>query len=118
LICEREHMFLSIFTSTPVNQCLSQGVVKMSVMKFISYKIHGSQEKLSRWRHKICTQLWHRFRWVRWRHRNQTMMKNNDYHQCNGNRLRSGNCSLRLTTHMSCNLQVVKQGRSRIKHHI
>jgi hypothetical protein len=96
LIYERECMFLSNFTSTPVNQCLSHNVVKLSLMKFTSHKNHGSQEKLSRWRHKIYTQLWYWFRWVCWRHRNQTMMKiirtrkNNSHHLCNGKRLKSG----------------------------
>jgi hypothetical protein len=32
--------------------------------------------------------------------------------------IKSGDCSLRLTIHMSFNLQVVTQEKSRIKHHI
>jgi len=47
LICRRECRFLSIFTSTPVIQCSSHGTVQLSLMKFILYKNHGSQEEYS-----------------------------------------------------------------------
>jgi hypothetical protein len=43
--CQRECRFLSIFTSTPVIQCLSHSAVQLLLMIFISYKNHGSQEK-------------------------------------------------------------------------
>jgi hypothetical protein len=47
LACEREHIFLGIYTSTLVIQCLSHSAVKLSLMKFIWYKYNGSQEKFS-----------------------------------------------------------------------
>jgi hypothetical protein len=47
-----------------------------------------------------------------------TMRKDNHHHQGNENTLEGGYCGLRLTRHISINLQVVIQGRSRMKHHI
>jgi len=45
LTCKREHLFLCIFTSTPVNRYLLHSAVKLPLVKFISYKNHGWQEK-------------------------------------------------------------------------
>ena len=45
LTCEREQMFLTIFTGTLVIQCLSHSAVKLSLVKFILSTNHGSVEK-------------------------------------------------------------------------
>jgi hypothetical protein len=45
LACEREHMFLDIFTSAEVFQCLSHCAMNLLFVKFVLYKYHGSQEK-------------------------------------------------------------------------
>jgi len=41
LTCQREHMFLGIFTSIPVIQRLSHNTVKLLLMEFILYKNNG-----------------------------------------------------------------------------
>lgn len=46
LTCKREHLFPCIFTSTPVNQCLSHSAVKLSLVKIISYRIMADRKNL------------------------------------------------------------------------
>ena len=43
LTCEREQMFLAIFTSTLVIQCLSHSAGKLSFVKFILSQNHGGE---------------------------------------------------------------------------
>lgn len=122
LACKRERMFLSIFTSTPVIQCLSHSAVKLLLAKFIFYKNHSSKEQPSWSKHKIWTHMWYWLRWVCWKHRNQTRMKvmmrkNNHHHHSNENTLGSKDCSLRLTRHMSINLQAVTKEAERSATH-
>lgn len=69
LACQRECMSLGTFTSTAVIQCLSNSSMKLSLMKFISSKNHGSQEKSSWWRHWNRTHLSYWFIWVCWKHK-------------------------------------------------
>jgi hypothetical protein len=121
LTCKRECRLLSIFTSTPVIQCLSRSGCNYCSWNSFHIKTTAHWRNLPDEDNKsklICGND----RCACWRHRNRTRMKimmrkNNHHHQGNANTLGSGDCCLRLTRHMSICLQVVTEERSRKKHH-